>query len=140
MGQLCSVPTSLEAALVFAVLIVPGLLLISGYNRTRAHSLPRRDLYVLAQAVVVSLAWVPALWLLGGRSVLDWGEAKTLRDHDGEVIGLVLVNLAIPLMVGLVAGRAIDWIGGADAVGQRDRLDRDLRAPDGLGCRMATGS
>lgn len=104
-------PSSLEAALVFAVLIVPGLLLISGYNRTRAHSLPRRDLYVMAQAIVVSLAWLPALWLLGGRRVVDWAEAETLRDHDGALIVVVLLNLAVPLAIGLVAGRLLDWIG-----------------------------
>ena len=103
--------SSLEAALVFAVLIVPGLLLISGYNRTRAHSLPRRDLYVLAQAVVVSLAWLPALWLLGGRKMVDWADAEALSDHDGALIFVVLLNLAIPLAVGLVAGRLLDWIG-----------------------------
>lgn len=104
-------PASLEAALVFSVLIVPGLLLIAGYNRIRVHTLPRRDLYVLAQAVAVSLAWLPAVWLLGGREVVDWADAGTLRSHDGEVIRIVLVNLAAPLVVGLLAGQAVEWVG-----------------------------
>src|SRR5256885_3654093 len=104
-------PTSLEAALVFSVLIVPGLLLIGGYNRTRAHTVPRRDLYVLAQAVAVSLAWLPAVWLLGGREVVDWAEARTLRSHDGGLIRIVLFNLGVPLVVGLLAGQAVAWVG-----------------------------
>jgi hypothetical protein len=113
-------PASLEAALVFAVLIVPGLLLISGYNRTRAHSLPRRDLYVLAQAVVVSLAWLPVLWLIGGQSVLDWIEDDTLRDHSGALVALLALNLAAPLVAGFIGGRLIDWLGN------RTELERAL--------------
>jgi hypothetical protein len=101
----------LEAALVFSVVIVPGLLLIVGYQRTRAHSLPRRDLYALAQAVAVSLAWLPAMWLMGGRYVVDWIEAGTLRSHDGELIAIVLLNLAAPLLVGLLAGLLVDKLG-----------------------------
>lgn len=100
-------PASIEAAIVFAVLIVPGLQLISGYRWTRAHTLPRRDLYVLAQAVAVSLAWLPVVWLLGGDAVLGWLENETANDHQLEILGIVLLNLAVPLLVGLSAGLAI---------------------------------
>jgi hypothetical protein len=103
-------PASLEAALVFAVLIVPGLLLLSGYNRTRTHSIPSRDLYALAQAVVASLGWIPFLWLLGGRRVVDWIEDDALRDHVGELVVLLVLNLATPLLVGFTAGKIVDWI------------------------------
>lgn len=104
-------PNSLEAAVVFAVLIVPGLLLTGGYNRTRAHALPRRDLYALAQAVVVSLAWLPVIWILGGGTLLGWSETQTLDDHQLGVIGVVILNLATALAAGVAAGALVDAIG-----------------------------
>lgn len=104
-------PTSLEAAALFAVLLVPGLQLIAGYNRTRAHTLPRRDLYVLAQAFVASLAWLPVVWLLGGGAVLEWLEEGRLTDHQAALLGVVLLNLAAPLAAGLLAGAAVVRMG-----------------------------
>ena len=41
-------PASLEAAAVFALLIVPGYSYLAGYRIGRSHSLPARDLYVVA--------------------------------------------------------------------------------------------
>ena len=104
-------PGSVEAAAIFAVLIVPGLGLITGYRRARVHSLPRRDLYVLVQALALSLAWLPVVWLLGGELVLGWIEDETLTDHQTAVLGLILLNLVLPPLVGLGAGSAIDWLG-----------------------------
>jgi hypothetical protein len=43
--------------------------------------------------------------------VVDWAEDGSVRDHDWEIIGLVLANLAAPLVVGLLAGRLVDWVG-----------------------------
>jgi Family of unknown function (DUF6338) len=51
-------PSSVEAVFFFVAVIVPGFLLIGGYNRTRAHTLPPHDFYLLAQAVVASLLWL----------------------------------------------------------------------------------
>jgi hypothetical protein len=113
-------PASLEAAAVFAVLIVPGLLVVAGYNRTRAHTLPRRDLYVLAQALAVSLAWLPIVWLLGGRSAIEWLEDDALAGHQSAVLGIVLLNLAAPLATGLLTGLALDRLS------ERPRLARAL--------------
>jgi hypothetical protein len=47
---------------------------ITGRGRAPVH--PQRDLYALAQAVVLSLAWLPAIWLLGGGDVVDWARDK----------------------------------------------------------------
>jgi Family of unknown function (DUF6338) len=104
-------PASLEAAAVFSVLIVPGLLLSAGYNRTRAHGLPQRDLYALAQAVVLSLAWLPVIWVLGGNCVVNWANRHVLEDHQGALLWIVGLNLAVALSAGLLAGRLIDAIG-----------------------------
>lgn len=94
----------------FAVLIVPGLLLTGGYNRRRAHAVPRRDLYALAQAVVVSLAWLPVIWLLSGTHVVDWASEGALADHQAEVVGIVIVNLLAASLGGFVAGYVVDEI------------------------------
>lgn len=105
-------PASLEAAAIFAVLIVPGLEFVAGYRRARVHALPRRDLYVLAQALAVSLAWLPIVWLLGGEVILGWIEDETIVHHQAAVLGLILLNLIVPLAGGLGAGKAVDWLGG----------------------------
>ena len=104
-------PGSLEAVAAFAVVIVPGLLLASGYNRTRAHSVPTIDLYALARAVTLSLGWLPVVWLLGGSKVLDWATEATIPNHQPALLGIVVGNLAAALVSGLLAGRAVDKIG-----------------------------
>jgi hypothetical protein len=104
-------PASLEAATVFAALIVPGLLIASGYNRTRAHTVPQRDLYAIAQAIVLSLIWLPVIWLLGGGSVVDWSSTATLEHHQLEVVAYVMLNLGVALAAGLVAGKLVDAVG-----------------------------
>lgn len=98
---------------IFAVLIVPGLLLASGYNRTRAHALPQLDLYALARAIALSLGWLPVVWVFGGSRVIDWIEAKSIVDHQPAVLFIVVLNLALALAAGLLAGRAIDAIGSS---------------------------
>ena len=117
-------PASLEAALVFAVLIVPGLLLIRGYNRTRAHTLPGRDLYAVGQAIVVSLAWLPVVWVLGGRCVLDWLIAETAADHQTAILGIVVGNLAAAQLGGFAAGLVMRAIGERPETWLAEQLDR----------------
>jgi hypothetical protein len=104
-------PNSLQAAAVFAVLIVPGLLLVRGYNRTRAHTLPSRDLYALGQAIVVSLAWLPVIWVLGGHSVIGWLTRKEVADHQLALLGIVLGNLAVAQLGGWLGGLLVREIG-----------------------------
>jgi hypothetical protein len=51
-------PGSSEAALVFALLIVPGYQIVRGYAVARGADAPPKDLYVLAQTIVASLVWL----------------------------------------------------------------------------------
>ncbi|HMI80944.1 MAG TPA: DUF6338 family protein [Solirubrobacterales bacterium] len=104
-------PTSVEAVFFFVALIVPGFLLIGGYNRTRAHTLPPHDFYLLAQAVVASLLWLPVAWLLGGHCIADWTEAHTLGEHDSFVVAAIFVNLTAAFATGSIGGAVVDQIG-----------------------------
>jgi Family of unknown function (DUF6338) len=108
------VPASLQAAVVFAVLIVPGLLITRAYRRTRAHTLPDRDLYALAQAVTVSLAWLPVVWVIGGHTVLDWVGAHAADKHQGAILTIVAVNLLVSMVAGLIAGKLVDLVASWD--------------------------
>jgi hypothetical protein len=104
-------PSSVEAVFSFIVLVVPGFLLIGGYNRSRAHALPPRDFYLLAQAVVASLLWLPAAWLLGGHRIVDWAETGTLGEHDLFIIGALFLNLIVAFAAGLAAGATVRSLG-----------------------------
>jgi hypothetical protein len=104
-------PASLEAAAVFSALLVPGLEIIAGYRRARVHALPRRDLYVLAQAVAVSLAWLPFAWLLGGHKAIGWFVDDTASQHQTVILGIIVLNLIVPLVAGASVGRLVDWLG-----------------------------
>ncbi|MDQ3726041.1 MAG: DUF6338 family protein [Actinomycetota bacterium] len=104
-------PSSVGAVFSFIVLVVPGFLLIGGYNRSRAHALPTRDFYLLAQAVVASLLWLPMAWLLGGHRIADWAGAGALGEHDSFVVGSIFVNLIVAFATGLAAGAAVSSLG-----------------------------
>ncbi len=93
------------------VLVVPGLCLLRGYYRSRAHALPSRDLYALAQALVLSLAWLPVLWVLGGSSVVDWTVDDSLDQHQLDFLSIVVGNLVLALVAGAVIGRIVAAIG-----------------------------
>src|SRR4051794_13816778 len=96
-------PTSVTAGVVFAVLIVPGFMAISGFSATRARSSLDRDLYVVAQAVVVSLIWALVVFLvqawIGGNRVEGWGvlpfDADRIAAHRQQVAVAALVILVV---------------------------------------------
>jgi hypothetical protein len=105
------VPASLQAAVVFALLIAPGFLLVQSYRRGRTYSLPARDLYVLAQAVVASLAWITFVWLLLrilGDPLRRWGvlpwKSELLVKHGTPAALLLLMVEFAPVVVGAVGG------------------------------------
>lgn len=87
-------PNSLDTALVFALLIVPGYQLVRGYAAASGADAPDRDLYVLAQAVVASLVWLALTWP-AIHNLLVWVSEDKVGDH------VLLVYLIAPLVVGL---------------------------------------
>jgi hypothetical protein len=117
------VPSTFQAALIFALLISPGYVLIQGYRRGRSYSIPDRDLYVLAQAVVASLGWVAAIWFLqslAGNPISHWGvvpqDNLLLSRHQAGIALLVLGVEFAPFPLGLTAGLVVDALQSNDSV------------------------
>jgi len=111
------VPSTFQAALVFALLISPGFVLVQGYRRGRTYTVPDRDLYALAQAVVASLGWLAVVWLLlllFGDPILRWGLApqndSLLERHRGELALLLLGIEFVPFVLGLAAGSTVNTL------------------------------
>jgi|ERR1041385_8143934 hypothetical protein len=118
-------PSTLQAALVLVLLIAPGYVLLQGYRRARSYSVPDRDLYVLAQAVVAGLGWIASVWLvlsLVGLPLSQWGllpeKNRLLEAHQAAIALLVLGIEFLPFALGLLAGFTINWLQSA----QRARL------------------
>jgi hypothetical protein len=114
-------PSTFQAALVFALLIAPGYVLIEGYRHGRSYSAPDRDLYVLAQAVVASLGWVASVWLflsLVGDPVSSWGimpeNGTRLAEHHSAVALLVLGIEFAPFALGLLVGFVVNALQGTE--------------------------
>jgi len=92
-------------------------MLIQGYRRGRAHTLPDRDLYVLAQAVVTSFAWLAIVWLVllaAGNPIEHWGlvpwKPGQLEANRGAIAGLALGVELIPFGIGLGAGSLLETL------------------------------
>ncbi|HYP56293.1 MAG TPA: DUF6338 family protein [Solirubrobacterales bacterium] len=99
-------PNSLDAALVFALLIVPGYQLVRGYAVASGADAPDRDLYVLAQAVVASLVWLALTWP-AVRNLLIWVGEDALGDHLLCVYLIAPLVVGLPYLVGSVGGSAV---------------------------------
>jgi hypothetical protein len=102
------VPASLEAAIVFTTVIAPGYLLVRGLAVGRTRTLPERDLYALAQAVVASVIWAAIVYLLfhgllSRYGLLPRNDAR-LAKHGVEVGRLLLAFVLTPYFVGRVVG------------------------------------
>lgn len=102
-------PGSLAAALTFALLISPGYQLVRGYAVVRGAGAPDKDLYVLAQAVVASLAWLAVTWVAVD-DALRWVAADRVSDHLIPVLATVPLLVGAPYLLGRGAGMAIGAI------------------------------
>lgn len=107
-------PASVEAAAIFALLIVPGYSFLAGYRLGRSHTLPERDLYVVAQAVVVSVLLVALGWFRVD-DFLDWIENDTLEHHPGGALVLLLSLIAGPFLIARFAA----WVQALIATTER---------------------
>lgn len=86
-----------------------------GYSRRRFRTVPDRDLYAVAGAVVASAMWLAVVWLLlleVGNPVEDWGlvplDDATLEKHPADVVWLGLAVIFIPYVLGIAAAAAVD--------------------------------
>jgi hypothetical protein len=115
-------PTSVQAALVFSAIIVPGFLFVRGFGRGRPRITQEQPLYVLAQAVVASLFLLAIAWWLGGRTVVGWlRDSTAISKHRDGTYGFFLGLLLVPFPLGLLAGGIADWL-LARVLDARDRL------------------
>jgi hypothetical protein len=109
------VPDSLQGLTVFLFAIVPGFLGIRGYSRRTSRTVPDRDLYALAGAVVISTIWVGGVWIvqyLCGDPVAEWGviplDSHKLEGHRGQFVLFGLVVMVAPFFLGATAALVLD--------------------------------
>jgi hypothetical protein len=131
------VPNSLESAIVFVLVIAPGYLLVRGFSVGRTRIPPERDLHVLAEAVVASVAWLVAVYLVFEGTISDYGllprEDARLEAHGVDVARLLLLSMILaPYGAGRIAGFSARWL--SDLLGRfLERAAEILRASDRTG-------
>jgi hypothetical protein len=121
-------PGSLEAALVFALLIVPGYQIVRGYAVARGADAPPKDLYVLAQTIVASLVWLVLTWVVV-EDLLRWISDDAVGEHTLAAYAIAPLVVGVPYAVGRIGGLV-----ARRAAPRRDLLGALLRAI-GLGPR-----
>ena len=106
---------ALKIALPIALLVAPGYLFLTGYRQGRSYTIPDRDLYVLAQAVVASLGWISLIWLVLplGNPIKAWGllpvDVPRIEHHQTALATLLLSVEFLPFALGLVVGPMLGW-------------------------------
>lgn len=111
-------PSTVEALIIFAAAIAPGYGFLSGYQHQRTYSPPDRDLYVLAQAFVLSSIWIAMTWWPAGHLLAGWARDHQLPAHELEVWLLSCALLGLPYALGRllgllllrVVGRGPQWL------------------------------
>jgi len=109
------IPGSFDALTVLILGVAPGYMGIRGYSRRRYRSVPDRDLYALAGAVVVSAIWLAAIWLFllaVGDPLKHWGlvpyGSRHLHDHRADAVWLGLAVVLTPYPLGAFAAEIMD--------------------------------
>ena len=95
-----------EAALVFLLLVMPGLLLIGGYygGLGRPQALSSSAVHTLAQAIAWSaILLIPAAILLAN-DIADWIDTDTVDQHLTSLFIAGYATLLVPFPVGLLIG------------------------------------
>jgi len=119
-------PATFEALAIFAAAIAPGYGFLTGFQRQSSYTAPERDLYVLAQAFVLSALWVALMWWPLGRWLLAWINGGDLGDHELAAWAMACAFLGLPYVLGRSVGfgirraeerrrgllyGALDWLG-----------------------------
>ena len=102
-------PASVEAAIIFALLIVPGYSLLAGYRLGREGAGPSRDLYVIAEAIVASVLMLAISWFRV-TDLLDWIDQDSLDEHTGGALVLLLGLIVVPFLIGRALAEIIDRV------------------------------
>lgn len=100
-------PNTLEALAIFAAAIAPGYGLLSGLQRQSNYTAPERDLYVLAQAFILSAVWLAVMWWPLARWLLAWQADGNLREHELAAWAMACAFLGLPYAVGRLIGFGI---------------------------------
>lgn len=103
------VPSSAEAAIVFLVIVVPGFLYLGGYRLGRAVPEHHEGIATVAKVIAISSVIAVIAWKLGGRDLYDDALAGTaLTTDEGDTWRFVIALLAVPAVVGFIAGEVVD--------------------------------
>jgi Family of unknown function (DUF6338) len=108
------VPATVEAVIIFAVLIAPGYLLNQGIAQGRDVDAGRPDLHVLARALVASVIWLLLTWWWASEKVIRWVGEDKVDQHSvpadtWRAVVLVLLPYAVGRLLGSVVQR--NWRG-----------------------------
>lgn len=126
------------AVAVFILAIAPGFLAVRGYSRRRYRSLPDRDLYALAQAIVISAIWLSGVWLLLlllGDPIERWGimpsSSVVRQEHRADIVLVGLLVMLLPYGIGMTAAAVVDKLEGtkSDAIWKWVRRTGLVRPP-----------
>jgi len=124
-------PDTVVALAVFMLAIAPGFLAVRGYSRRRYRTVPDRDLYAVAQAVVVSAMWLALVWLIllkVGDPIRAWGlipnDTGAIRSHQAAIVGLGFAVVTLPYGLGLTAAYLVDRLEGVRSEGAWRRIRR----------------
>jgi hypothetical protein len=100
-------PNTFQALAIFAAAIAPGYGFLTGLQRQSTYTAPERDLYVLAQAFVISAIWIALTWWPLGRWFLGWATAGELGDHELLAWAMACGFLGLPYVAGRLLGFGI---------------------------------
>jgi hypothetical protein len=101
-------PSTVEAVVIFTVMIAPGYLLTQGIAQGRNVDADLPDLHVLAKAVVASVLWLIATWWWATEALIRWVGNDTVDMHSaGAVTWRAAVLIVGPYVVGRILGAAV---------------------------------
>lgn len=101
-------PSTVEAVVIFTVMIAPGYLLTQGIAQGRNVDADLPDLHVLAKAVVASVLWLIATWWWATEALIRWVGEDTVDQHStGAVTWRAAVLIIGPYVLGRFLGMAV---------------------------------